>query len=145
MQALATAVAKNIVFSLLEVQCQKTPEDRVAGGIEFAFRFRIKPDGINPRVTCRPRNKVMAKRKRNQSSSIFSALLVEALALVAFLVLFTQARAERREESDRDNSGFPVMQEMFEQTPFRNLVAQNRVQSPPTRTIWNAPTFFGRE
>ena len=69
----------------------------------------------------------MARRKRKQSPSIFGALLVELLALVVFLVLFTNARAERREESGRDNLGFPAFQEMLEQTPFRNLVAQNKV------------------
>jgi hypothetical protein len=87
----------------------------------------------------------MARRKRKKSPSIFGALLVELFALVVFLVLFNQARAERKQESGRDNLGIPAIQGLLEQTPFRGMVAQNTVQPSQSRTVWNAMAHFGQE
>ena len=66
---------------------------------------------------------IMARRKRTQKSSILGALVIEALAVVVFVLLIAQARAERQQESGLENSGAPVLKEMLEQTPFRALFA----------------------
>ena len=66
---------------------------------------------------------IMARRKRKQKSSILGALVIEALAVVVFVLLIAQARAERQQESGLENSGAPVLKEMLEQTPFRALFA----------------------
>lgn len=61
------------------------------------------------------------KKKKKQTTSIFGALMIESLAVALFVFLFVQARAERQQESER--SGFPVIQEMFEQTPVQILMS----------------------
>lgn len=69
----------------------------------------------------------MAWRKRKKSSSALGAFVMEGLALVVFIFLFVQARAERAQESELEKSRFPVIQEMFHQTPFQDLLAQSNV------------------
>ena len=66
----------------------------------------------------------MARRKRKKSSSVLGAFVIEILALVVFIFLFVQARAERQKASSIEKSGMPVIQEMFQQTPFQDLLAQ---------------------
>ena len=66
----------------------------------------------------------MARRKRKNSSSVFGAFVIEGLALVVFIFLFSQARAERQRESGVEKSGLPLIQQVFEQTPLQGLLAQ---------------------
>ena len=67
----------------------------------------------------------MARRKRKkQSSSLFGALVIEGLALVVFVFLFAQARAERQAGNTPNHAAMPVLQGVFEQTPFHDLLSQ---------------------
>lgn len=63
------------------------------------------------------------KRKKQKSSSLFGAVVIEGLAVVVFVFLFVQARAERQQESELERSGIPVIQQMFEQTPMQLLIS----------------------
>jgi len=84
----------------------------------------------------------MARRKRKkQASSIFGALVIEGLALVVFVFLFAQARAERQAEDSTGHEAIPVLQGMFEQTPFYDIVAQNEIQQRPTSGPSNGLNF----
>lgn len=84
----------------------------------------------------------MARKKQKKSSSIFGVLTVELLGIVGFTILFIQARAERQQEAGLEQKGFPVIQEMFEQTPFQGILVNNDVAPVSTGRNWNARTFF---
>lgn len=66
----------------------------------------------------------MARRKQKKATTICSAFVIEGLSLVIFIFLFVQARAERQKESRLEKASFPVIQEMFQQTPFQELVGR---------------------
>ena len=75
----------------------------------------------------------MARKKRKkQSSSMFGALVIEGLAVVFFIFLFAQARAERQADDSPSREAIPVLQGMFEQTPFYDIVANNESPQPLT-------------
>ena len=78
----------------------------------------------------------MSRRKRKKSPSILGAILMEGLALAVFAVLFTQARAERQRETTMEQTAYPVFQEMFKQTPFRDMLVQNQYDSRRTDIGW---------
>ena len=69
----------------------------------------------------------MARQKRKKKSSALGAFVIEGLALVVFIFLFVQARAERAQESGLEKNQYPVIQEMFQQTPFQDLLAKGNV------------------
>ena len=58
---------------------------------------------------------------------MLGAFVVEGSAFVVFIFLFVQARAERQQESGLEKNQYPVIQEMFQQTPFHDLLAQGNV------------------
>lgn len=68
----------------------------------------------------------MARRKRKkQTSTWFGALVIEGLALVVFVFLFAQAQAERQANESPNRESIPVLEGMFEQTPFFDIVSPN--------------------
>lgn len=69
----------------------------------------------------------MALRKRKKSSSVWGAVVIEGLALVVFIFLFVQARAERQQETGLEKTQLPARQEILEQTPFQDLLAQGNI------------------
>ncbi len=69
----------------------------------------------------------MAQRNRKKSSSALGAVVIEGLALVVFVFLFVQARAERQRESGLERDQQPVIQNRFQQTPIQDLLAQGNV------------------
>ena len=72
------------------------------------------------------------KRRKKKSSSVFGALVIEGLAIVVLIFLFSQARAERQADDSTRPEALPVLQGMFEQTPFYDIVAHSDSQYPPT-------------
>ncbi len=62
-------------------------------------------------------------RKRRKSSGMLGALVIEGLAVVVFIFLFSQARAERQQESELERSELPAIHEILEQTPLQGLLS----------------------
>ena len=84
----------------------------------------------------------MARRKRKKKkTSVFGALIIEALAVIVFVVLFTQARAQRQQEAVNGEATPAALEVMFEQTPFHDLVAQN--QKP--QNAWTGISVFSQD
>ena len=68
----------------------------------------------------------MARRKRKkETTSWTSVLIIEALAAIAFAGLFLQARAERMQEfaAEAPVAAVSTWPGMLEQTPFQDIVA----------------------
>ena len=80
------------------------------------------PGSNSPPTTYK--EQIMARRKQKKATTICSAFVIEGLSLVIFIFLFVQARAERQKESRLEKASFPVIQEMFQQTPFQELVGR---------------------
>lgn len=64
------------------------------------------------------------KKNKKKKSSILGALVLEGIALVLFVFLVTQARAERQADVSPRHQTIPVLEGMFEQTPFSNFMTQ---------------------
>lgn len=68
----------------------------------------------------------MARRKsKKKTPSRAGALVIEALAVLAFAGLFLQARAQRQQEfaSEAPTAAIAVWPSILEQTPFADVVA----------------------
>ncbi|MFK7769114.1 MAG: hypothetical protein AB8B55_17960 [Mariniblastus sp.] len=105
----------------------------LANGITFAkdsFRRNNNQHGSGRPTKALKRNQTMANRKKRtrkkstrrnkKSSSVFGALILEIVAVLLFMFLFTQARAERQ-AAVTPSLDAPVVQGMFEQTPLQNI------------------------
>jgi len=90
------------------------------------------------------------KRKKNKTSWI-GALIIEALAVVAFIALFVQARAQRQQEmtGETPTSAVAAWPTLLEETPFEGVLGGNNmnqqpVQRPSQNAIYNPETFLSR-
>ncbi len=90
------------------------------------------------------------KRKRNKTSWI-GALIIEALAVVAFISLFVQARAERQQEmaGETPTSAVAAWPSILEETPLQNVLGFNSVDQRPTQrssqnAVYGAESFLSR-
>ena len=70
------------------------------------------------------RRKRKSRRKKKKSGWV-GALFLEFLAFVLIMVLFWQARSERQAESGIEKQPAPSLTEIFEQTPFENLLVHH--------------------
>ncbi|MDA7923833.1 hypothetical protein N9B60_00420 [Mariniblastus sp.] len=78
----------------------------------------------------------MSRRsKPRRITNFFGAFLLETAAVVIFLFLFMQARAERQKSSDLERGRFPFIEEIAQQSPFEKLLAHQISASGIER--WN--------
>ena len=71
----------------------------------------------------------MAVKRKKQSQSLLGALVIESVAVIVFVMIFVQARAERQKEAAIEDRQIPVLSSMFEQTPLHDLLVQNENES----------------
>jgi len=69
------------------------------------------------------------RTKRKSSTGLFGAIVIEALAVIVFVFLFVQARAERQLEADATDRRLPALSNWFEQTPFLDFMVHNPSES----------------
>ena len=94
----------------------------------------------------------MARRKsKKKKTSLIGPLVLEGLAIVVFVALLIQARAERQREAIGDTpvSTVAAWPSMLEQTPFHEVVGSvNNIDQQSygsgNNVIFNAQSFLSR-
>ena len=94
----------------------------------------------------------MARRKsKKNKTSLIGPLVLEGLAIVVFVVLALQARAQRQQEAmnDAPTGAVAAWPSMLEQTPLQEVVGSvnnvnQRSASSSNDVIYNAQSFLSR-
>jgi len=91
------------------------------------------------------------KSKKKKKTSLIGPLVLEGLAVVVFVALFIQARAERQREAtgDAPTGVVAAWPSMLEQTPFHEVVGSvnnmdQRSLGSGNNVIFNAQSFSSR-